>query len=78
MIYFILILVVLLILAMLIGIEGLVYWGIGAFVCWAFQIPFEFTFFHGLAVAMVIPIISGIFKSDTIRIKLDDIKNLLD
>lgn len=59
---------VLVILAALIAIEGLVYWGIGAFVCWAFAIPFTFTFAHGVALALIATILSGIFKVTVTKI----------
>lgn len=44
------------------AIQGLIYWGIGAFVCWAFSIPFTFTFWHGLAIGFIVSILAGIFK----------------
>lgn len=42
--------------------QGLIYWGIGAFVCWAFNISFEWTFVHGLALAFVVSILASIFS----------------
>jgi len=57
------ILVILLVVAAILGLEGLVFWGIGSFVCWAFAIPFVFTFWHGCAIALIAGILQGIFKN---------------
>ena len=46
------------------GISGLVMWGIGSFVIWAFEISFVWTYWHGVAVAFIIWILSSIFKKD--------------
>ena len=54
---------------LLIGLQGLVYWGMGAFICWAFQIPFEFTFIHGIALAFIVSIISSCFEATVNYIK---------
>jgi len=43
-------------------LSGLIFWGIGAFVIWAFGISFVWTFWHGLAVAFIVWILSSIFK----------------
>lgn len=43
------------------GISGLIFWGIGSFIIWAFGIAFTFTFWHGLAIAFIISILTGIF-----------------
>lgn len=56
------ILVIILGVAALIGLEGLIIWGIGSFVCWAFAIPFVFTFWHGCAIVLVLAILKGIFQ----------------
>ena len=56
------ILFAIIILILVIGVQGLIYWGIGAFICFAFQIPFNFTFLHGIAIGLIVSIISGIFK----------------
>lgn len=59
---FILLAILLIVLAL--GISGLVMWGIGSFVIWAFGISFVWTYWHGLAVAFIIWILSSIFKKD--------------
>ena len=51
-----------LILAFAFGVSGLIFWGIGAFIIWAFGISFTWTFWHGLAVAFIVWILSSIFK----------------
>ena len=43
------------------GLAGLVFWGIGSFIVWAFGIAFTFTFWHGVAVAFIVSILTGIF-----------------
>lgn len=43
------------------GLSGLIFWGIGSFIVWAFGIAFTFTFWHGLAIAFIISILTGIF-----------------
>lgn len=63
----ILILVFLIGLALSYGLAGLVFWGIGSFIVWAFGINFVFTFWHGIAIAFIVSILTGIFggsKSD--------------
>lgn len=62
----VIILLVIFIVAIVVGIQALVYWGIGSFICWAFAIPFTFTFWHGLAVAFIISTLTGIFKKEVI------------
>lgn len=57
------ILLVVLGLAVAFGISGLVMWGIGSFIIWAFGISFVWTYWHGLAVAFIIWILSSIFKN---------------
>lgn len=66
------ILLVILILAVVLALQGLIYWGIGAFICWAFSIPFVFTFWHGLAISLIVSTISGIFNKDSIKVHLKD------
>lgn len=58
------ILIFLLVLAAVLGLEGLMFWGVGSFVCWAFAIPFVFTFWHGCAAALIFTILQGIFKNN--------------
>ena len=43
-------------------LSGLIYWGIGAFVVWAFSINFIWTFWHGLALAFITWVLAGIFN----------------
>ena len=57
------------------GLQGLIFWGIGSFVCWAFAIPFTFTFWHGLAIALILSCLEGLF---TINIKKEDKGGLFD
>ena len=55
------ILLILIALVVVYGISGLIFWGIGSFIVWAFGIAFTFTFWHGLAIAFIISILTGIF-----------------
>lgn len=43
-------------------LSGLIFWGIGAFIIWAFGIAFTWTYWHGLAVTFIVWILSSIFK----------------
>lgn len=61
--FLIAILIIILVLAALIGLEGLIFWGIGTFICWAFAIPFVFTFWQGCAIAVIFTILQSIFKA---------------
>lgn len=45
------------------ALSGLLMWGIGSFIIWAFKISFIWTYWHGLAVAFIIWILSSIFKT---------------
>jgi hypothetical protein len=65
------VLIAILAIAAIIGLEGLIFWGIGTFICWAFAIPFVFTFWHGCAVALVLGIIKGIFQKNNNSTKED-------
>ena len=56
------ILLALLLIVLAFGFSGLVMWGIGSFIIWAFGISFVWTYWHGLAVAFIIWILSSIFK----------------
>ena len=58
------ILLTLLLLVLAFGFSGLVMWGIGSFIIWVFGISFTWTYWHGLAVAFIIWILSSIFKKD--------------
>ena len=66
------ILLAILIIALVLGLQGLVYWGMGAFICWAFQIPFEFTFAHGVAIAFIVSTLTSIFNRDKIKVNIKD------
>ena len=56
-------------LAFVIGVSGLIYWGIGAFVVWAFGINFIWTFWHGVAIAILASIFTG---SLTVKVKKEN------
>lgn len=56
------ILLAMLLVALALSLSGLVMWGIGSFIIWAFGISFTWTYWHGLAVAFIIWILSSIFK----------------
>ena len=58
--------VIVALLIFIIGLQGLIYWGMGAFICWAFNISFQWKFVHGIALAFIVSILAGIFKSDKI------------
>ena len=49
------------ILALVFGLLGLIWWGLGAFIIWAFAIDFTWTFWHGLATAIILNTLGGIF-----------------
>jgi len=57
---------VILLAVLLLGLSGLIFWGIGSFIIWAFGISFVWTYWHGLAVAFVVWILSSIF---TVEVK---------
>jgi hypothetical protein len=59
---FLIILGVVLVIIGAFGLSGLLMWGIGSFIIWAFKISFVWTYWHGLAVAFIIWILSSIFK----------------
>lgn len=54
--------VALIIVVALFAIGGLFFWGIGNFVCYAFKINYNWTFFCGLAVQIIAFILTSIFK----------------
>ena len=51
------------------SILGLIYWAAVAFIIWAFGINFVWTYWHGVATAVLISILSGGLK---IRVKKED------
>lgn len=60
---------VILIFAICLALSGLIWWGVGAFVVWAFKIGFIWTFWHGIAIALLTFMLGGIFK---VTIKKED------
>lgn len=46
----------------IIALSGLLYWGVGAFVIWAFGIGFTWTYVHGVAVAIIVSVLCSVFK----------------
>lgn len=44
------------------ALAGLIFWGLGSFVIWVFNIPFSWTYLHGVATAIIIGILKSIFK----------------
>lgn len=58
------ILLIILLIILTFGFSGLVLWGMGSFIVWAFGISFVWTYWHGLAVAFIIWILSSIFKKN--------------
>ena len=55
------ILFIILIIILGLALSGLVFWGIGALIVWAFKIGFVWTYWHGLCIAIVVSILSSIF-----------------
>jgi hypothetical protein len=55
------ILFIILIIILDLALSGLVFWGIGALIVWAFKIGFIWTYWHGLCTAMVVNVLSNIF-----------------
>lgn len=47
--------------ALIYGLAGLIFWGIGSFIVWAFGLAFTVTFWHGLSIAFIVSILTGIF-----------------
>lgn len=47
------------------ALSGLVFWGIGALIVWAFKIGFVWTYWHGLCTAIVVSVLSNIFGGKT-------------
>lgn len=60
------IILAILLFVLIMGVQALIYWGIGSFICWAFSIPFTFTFWHGMAIALIVSVLTGIFKREVI------------
>ena len=46
------------------AIMGLVFWGIGSFIIWTFSIPYNWTYLHGVATALIIWTVKKIFKRE--------------
>lgn len=56
---FIIFLAIILGILFVVCLQGLVYWMLGSFICWAFAIPYAFQFRHGLAIACLVSAIIG-------------------
>ena len=54
------IIAVLIIIIPLLLLSGLMMWGIGAFVIWAFKLNLVMTYWHGLAISLVLFALGGI------------------
>lgn len=50
------------IIAILVGIESLINWGLGVLIVNVFNINYTWTFMHGLCATIIIEILSSIFK----------------
>lgn len=50
------------IILMVVLVEGLIYWGLGALICKIFALNFSFKFIHGLVIALIIVAIKGLNK----------------
>ena len=48
--------------AIIFAITGLIWWGVGALVVFAFGIDFTWTYLHGLAIAVLAWALKGIIK----------------
>lgn len=44
------------------ALSACVFWGLGVLIVKVFKINYDWTFWHGLCVALVVSIISGIFN----------------
>lgn len=58
------VLVVILIFMLGFALSGLIFWGIGALIVWAFKIGFIWTYWHGLCTAIVVNVLSNIFGGE--------------
>ena len=56
--------IALIMIAISVLLSGLVCWGIGAFVVWAFNINFVWTFWHGIAASLVLGLLGGYVKEN--------------
>lgn len=52
----------LLIVILLYALSGLILWGVGSLLVWAFGIDFQFTYLMGLALAIVLSVVGSYFK----------------
>lgn len=55
------VLTVIVVIAVLI-IGGCIFWGLGSFIIWAFNIDFLWTFWHGLACEFIFIVLKNIFN----------------
>ena len=42
--------------------SGLIFWGIGSFIVWVFNISFHWTYLHGVATALIIGLLKSIIR----------------
>lgn len=55
------ILFIILIIILGLALSGLMFWGIGALIVWAFKISFVWTYWHGVCTAMIVSVLTSIF-----------------
>lgn len=44
------------------ALSGLLFWGIGVFITWAFAINFEWTFWHGMSITLILTVLSMVVE----------------
>lgn len=54
---------ILILVALVFGLEGLVVWGITTFICWAFKLPYEVTYPQALAIVLILDLVGGVIQS---------------
>lgn len=57
--------ITILLIPIVLGINALIYWGIGCFIINVFAIEYVWTFWHGLAFTLVVIILKSIFSGDS-------------
>lgn len=57
--------IAILLIPIVLSISALIYWGIGCFIINVFAIEYTWTFWHGLAFALVVNILKSIFGGDS-------------
>ena len=63
------IIIALFLFAIVLGVTGLIWWGVGSLVVFAFGINFTWTYLHGLAIAVLSWALKGVLK---ITVKKED------